>query len=106
YTEGFVPQKWMSAYVNYNEGSYELVHKDIVFTGIQDFSRGMKAVRHANGRDWWLVNFDWNVTRAFVYLLSPSGITLHHEQAFEDSYYYGWDQTIFSPSGNYFGRKT
>ncbi|REK49375.1 MAG: hypothetical protein DWQ48_07540, partial [Bacteroidetes bacterium] len=32
------------------------------------------AVKHANGRDWWLIQQRWDQDEYLVYLISPSGI--------------------------------
>ncbi len=41
-------------------------------------------IRHANGRDWWILQKHWDDSRWFVLLLDPSGIRLSHETQLED----------------------
>ena len=39
-----------------------------------------KAVRHANGRDWWIILISGDNTTYYTYLLDPSGLKLRHVQ--------------------------
>ena len=39
-----------------------------------------KAVRHANGRDWWIILISGDNSTYFTYLLDPSGLKLWHTQ--------------------------
>jgi len=39
-----------------------------------------KAVRHANGRDWWIILISGDNTTYYTYLLAPSGLKLRHVQ--------------------------
>ncbi len=39
-----------------------------------------KAVRHANGRDWWIIIISGDNTTYYTYLLAPSGLKLRHVQ--------------------------
>ncbi len=40
----------------------------------------MKAVRHGNGRDWWIILISGDNTTYFTYLLNPTGLHLVHNQ--------------------------
>ena len=40
-----------------------------------------KAVRHANGRDWWIILISGDNTTYYTYLLDPSGLSLKHTQS-------------------------
>ncbi len=63
------------------------------------------AVRHGNGRDWWIVRGggDSNVFR--IFLLDPTGIYLHHSQAIGPLIEKGSvGQAVFSPDGTKYAR--
>lgn len=65
----------------------------------------LTAVRHANGRDWWiLVNEGWS-NRYYRILLDPSGLKVVGTQAVDVPLLYGFGQSVFSPNGNYFAVK-
>lgn len=50
----------------------------------EDFAHScILPVRHANGRDWWILQKHWDEARWFVFLLDPSGIRLSHETQLE-----------------------
>jgi hypothetical protein len=38
------------------------------------------AVRHANGRDWWIIQMEPVSNRHYFFLLDPNGIHFHHTQ--------------------------
>lgn len=43
----------------------------------------MSAIKHGNGRDWWVIIRDWGTTPInsfYIYLVSPSGITFQSQQ--------------------------
>ncbi|MDQ3143012.1 MAG: T9SS type A sorting domain-containing protein [Bacteroidota bacterium] len=40
----------------------------------------LNACRHANGRDWWIVQKQSGKNIYYFFLLDPQGIRLHHEQ--------------------------
>lgn len=61
----------------------------------------LTAVRHANGRDWWIVLPKYNVGRYYVFLLSPQGISEPMVQNIGhpiEQYFRGF-QAAFSPNG-------
>jgi hypothetical protein len=39
---------------------------------------GLKAIKHANGRDWWVLIQDWNSATWFIFILDPDGLRLSH----------------------------
>ena len=62
-----------------------------------NISEKMQAVRHANGRDWWL--FCSLVSGDFIsYLISPAGVSGPFNQAIGSVNYIG--QMVFSPNGD------
>lgn len=64
------------------------------------------AVRHGNGRDWWLLSPERNSNRYFCYLFSPKGVQLVQTLAIGpvgDCPRFG--STVFSPDGRRFARQ-
>lgn len=61
----------------------------------------LTACKHANGRDWWLLQFSEN--QVFNYLITPEGIVLDHTQTipFELTIPFT-GQSKFSPKGDRF----
>lgn len=59
-----------------------------------DLVPGMATCKHANGRDWWIVAFEYNSNLIYIYLLSPTGISL-----------YGQQQLPITPIANLGGQK-
>ncbi|MBV6443469.1 MAG: hypothetical protein EPGJADBJ_05225 [Saprospiraceae bacterium] len=64
----------------------------------------LQAVRHGNGRDWWLVVHAFNSDCFYVLLLSPTGVTSAGTQPAGFHIFNGTQgQTVFSPDGNWLG---
>ena len=60
------------------------------------------AVKHANGRDWWLPINEQNTNRYYMYLIDPQGIHLSHRQTIGLPVIDGLGQACFSPDGKHF----
>lgn len=56
----------------------------------------LAACRHANGRDWWIIQKRAGEARYFIFLLDPTGVILYHEQTI------GFDGSKYSSNGNSF----
>lgn len=64
----------------------------------------LTAVKHGNGRDWWLVFRRWYqpftaTNEFFTYLISPSGITNFNSQSIGSTHFANQGELTFSPSG-------
>ena len=64
----------------------------------------IEAVRHANGRDWWIVYFERLSSKYYCFLLTPDGVQHSHTSETKAPVYHGLGQSCFSPDGNYFAR--
>jgi hypothetical protein len=89
-----------------NNGNGYVVQKNIQ---LQSFTVAdcMTAIKHGNGRDWWVIIREWSTTfpknSFYVYLISPSGITLYNQQNIGFSYVGGGLQRLeFNPEGSQF----
>ncbi|MFZ1257536.1 MAG: PKD domain-containing protein [Saprospiraceae bacterium] len=85
---------------NYPKG--KVIHKRKSF--LRDtLSENVSAVKHANGRDWWIVINEGNHIGYYVYLLSDKGIELKSKQTFEGFRGSGgFGLSFFSNDGKYF----
>lgn len=81
-------------------GKGDVVYKNNSVYADSLVNGSLSACRHANGRDWWLPCFFYSGKKCFMFLLEPSGVSLHHIQeipyTFETS---GRGQSQFSPDG-------
>jgi hypothetical protein len=60
------------------------------------------ATRHANGRDWWIIQQKFASNKYYKFLLTPQGIEVQESQEIGDSPIFstGVGQAIFSPDGS------
>ncbi|MBK9727554.1 MAG: T9SS type A sorting domain-containing protein [Saprospiraceae bacterium] len=85
---------------NYPKG--KVIHKRKSF--LRDtLAENVSAVKHANGRDWWIVISEGNHIGYYVYLLSDKGLELMSKQTFEGFRGNGgFGLSFFSNDGKYF----
>ena len=85
-----------------NNGLGEVVEKNIV--AIPPLLQPVTTVRHANGRDWWIIAPEkWSKNYHYL-LLDKNGITYKGIQTIPDQYgtnHWG-GQSVFSPDGSKF----
>jgi hypothetical protein len=62
------------------------------------------AVRHANGRDWWLTLLKRNSNKYYKVLVNDGVPMVYGTQVIGDSIPHGVDHTVFSPDGNWYAR--
>jgi len=62
----------------------------------------INAVKHANGRDWWILVNEENSNRFYRILLDPNGIHVVGNQSIGNIAYDGVGQSIFSPDGEHY----
>lgn len=60
----------------------------------------IQACRHANGRDWWIVQRRYDTGSFYVYLFDVTGIHLHSLQHISNHIGMGVGQACFSPDGS------
>lgn len=99
----FTVFKWLNTKVKQNSDStFTVIYKDSPF-GVEnaEFQYPVNATRHANGRDWWLINFIRNTATYQLSLLDPSG--LHFIGLIDPGIHIpnGGGLSTVSPQGNY-----
>ncbi len=87
-----------------NGGIGKVVSKNIILS-TDSVTDGPVAVKHANGRDWWLLAHDANNLmnpqyRFFIYLISPDSIHSKVAQVIGTAGRTAASRMKFSPSGN------
>ncbi len=69
---------------------------------------GLAACRHANGRDWWIIQPGFNNNCYYRLLLDPSGLVYNGKQCIGDFVGHPYRPEeflpVFSPDGNIYGR--
>lgn len=60
--------------MSYNGGLGKIISKNNLVT-TQLMGENLCAVRHGNGRDWWVVSHGSNTDAFYTYLISPAGIS-------------------------------
>ncbi|MBK9270460.1 MAG: PKD domain-containing protein [Saprospiraceae bacterium] len=82
--------------------SHQILSRDSLLTREYILEGGFTAVRHANGRDWWIMVFERSPS-TFVqrYILDPSGFKYAGTQNLIDYIRNGVSNAAFSPNGRY-----
>jgi len=93
-----------------NEGSGKILEKNVPFIegvhGGEEFSDlgygKITAIRHSNGRDWWVMIPKYNRNQYYVMLFDSQG--LHHPQLnmTGDTMSNGLGQAVFAPNGHFY----
>jgi len=60
--------------ITLDSGRGAIVQKNILLCDTP-LCEKMTAVKHANGRDWWLLTHEFNTNNFFEYLITPAGIS-------------------------------
>jgi hypothetical protein len=64
----------------------------------------LTCVKHANGRDWWVLTSRYNRNKYFAFLITPDGWENYGVQSFETEMRVSLGQSVFSPDGNWYLR--
>ncbi len=90
-----------------NDESGELIQASIPIVNDTLENFGIAAVKHANGRDWWVIAVaDENVNKYYVILIDRNGVHLHHIQDLSSmgDHETGVGQVYFSNNGELYVR--
>ena len=86
-----------------NNGKGEVVEKNVVLVS-DTLSRGeLAAVKHANGKDWWIVTPRRNSNQFYIFKFTSEGIVDTFQQTIgvlPDPQGEGLSQMVFSPDGS------
>ncbi len=79
-----------------NNGLGKVVEKRNILME-NDFESGqLNAIRHANGRDWWLVVKAWEQSKWYMFILDPDGIRLSHVEEVNEIPDFGASVTVYN----------
>jgi len=89
-----------------NSGLGSVIQKNLVINNFRS-ADCLKAIKHGNGRDWWLITklSSTNLTqinRFIVFLISPTGISLPNMQDFGNSTDQDYQKLILNKNGDGF----
>ncbi|NUQ26869.1 MAG: hypothetical protein HUU34_23240 [Saprospiraceae bacterium] len=88
-----------------NNGEGIVMEKNVpIIIDTIDISGKLTAVRHANGRDWWVVVADYFSNGFYRLFVTPDTILNHGLQAIGDTVPSGLGQAAFSPDGTKYAR--
>ncbi|MBE2209881.1 MAG: PKD domain-containing protein [Saprospiraceae bacterium] len=88
-----------------NEGLGVVVEKNmVIIPDTIDRHGKLTAVRHANGRDWWVIIPAYYSNRYYRLLITPDTILNLGLQAVGDTIPSGLGQAVFSPDGTKYAR--
>lgn len=62
----------------------------------------MEACRHANGRDWWVLQFNYRRTKYYSYLVEPTQVILKDSGSISGYIPVFFTQSVYSPDGSKF----
>ncbi|MCC6461089.1 MAG: hypothetical protein IT260_11500 [Saprospiraceae bacterium] len=87
-----------------NNGLGAVTSKNIfVFSDTLDYGK-IAAVRHANGRDWWIVVPKYDSNIYFSFIVTPEGLRFYDKQEGGEVNRAGFGQATFSPNGKYYAK--
>jgi hypothetical protein len=88
-----------------NNGNGTTVFKNQVVAADTIHEHGLHAVRHANGRDWWVIAAKKFSNRYYLILLTPYGVEAKYQEigSVDTGIVYGGEM-VFSPDGTKLAR--
>lgn len=88
--------------MNANNGKGKVIEKAKLLLEDWISPNALSAVRHANGRDWWVVLPHQSKHLFYTFLATSEGITRMADQSFNapDFHASNWGQSNFSPDGS------
>lgn len=86
----------------YNNGLGKVVAREIPILEDTLNPGQVTAIKHANGRDWWMLYPEFNAPYLYTMLINPDGVNVIAKQEVPDTLFEGVTQSCFSTDGNYF----
>ena len=87
-----------------NSGNGKVVFKNQLLVQDTLHPDGLHAVRHANGRDWWVATAKTHSNKYYLLLLTPDVITIKEQNVGETTSEEGGGEIVFSPDGRKMAR--
>lgn len=83
-------------------GRGEVIEKDIELVSDTLRYHNMAAVKHGNGRDWWVPVKEFDSNEGYMFLLSTDGVILKDSFKVGKKSLAGLGQSVFTPDGTKF----
>ncbi len=90
--------------ISYNGGAGKVISKNNIIVQDTFDNDGFHAVRHANGRDWWIVIPKLLSNKYFISLFSPQGVITHVQEIGFPTESQAGGELVFSPNGSKMAR--
>jgi len=89
--------------LSFNNGLGKVVQKNVQLQN-QEMCDGLTAIKHGNGRDWWIISKSWQSVNNgyYLYLISDQGISGPFIQNAGTPTDVGFFRLVFSKSGDRF----
>ena len=89
-----------------NNGLGKVIEKKIAIENTEDTINAgfMNAIRHGNGKDWWMLSTKYETNRFRKHLITSDGIFYQGEQSVGEPVRNGIGFGTYSPSGEWYGR--
>ncbi len=87
-----------------NNGQGEISEKNVLMINDTIGFGKLNAVRHANGRDWWVIVFKYFSSTYYRFLLHPQGVTELETDTVGNAIPSGVGQAVFSPDGTKYAK--
>ncbi|MBK8080999.1 MAG: T9SS type A sorting domain-containing protein [Saprospiraceae bacterium] len=89
--------------MNQNDGKGKVIKKNIeLFKGDELAPASMQACKHANGTDWWIMQWERNKPLYHVFILDKNGPRFSHSASVGSNGPLSVSQACFSPDGTKF----
>ncbi len=89
---------------SFNQLQGVVLEKNVILEENQVSLGKLTAVRHANGRDWWLIVFKYFSNTYHRFLLGPDGVTELEIENVGNASPSGVGQAVFSPDGTKYAK--
>lgn len=101
--KGAKPFNYAIVDMQFENGLGAVYEKNLALNSVDTCETGkITAVRHANGRDWWVVVPLFNGKKILRYLFTPEGVVDYGVFELEEPLVSGGGYALFSPDGNYY----
>lgn len=100
--DGTFPLMYSIIDMGFNNGAGIVIEKKTIFNSDTLSVSQLGACRHANGRDWWILQHKLNTNQFIRFLLSPSGIMEVGSQTIGEVLFTGVAQTAYAPNGEWY----
>ncbi len=85
-------------------GNGAVLEKNMVVVSDTLHPDGLASVRHANGRDWWIIVAKYRSNKYYTVLLTPDGISVKEQNIGESAMANAGGEIVFSPDGTKMAR--